>query len=193
MSDETNTAVETEAADEVSYTADFPGVGPLTLVSTKPRKKKNSEETVSYFVPQFPTATDAWRFLTKVIDDQKLLAALVTEIIKPAASEATCLARKVDPETGEPSLAMDEYADAFIDQFNPASRRKSGEGLKEINARLLALQPALMAAAQDMMAKPGDETAKNRMSQIVLEITELSAKAEARRRAPKAKAPKAAK
>lgn len=192
---DTDNTTDTNAAnhEEVTLEVSFPGYNkPVTLVSTKPRKKKNSDEHVINYVPKFEPS-EVVDFLKSVVDLEKLANTIIAEIIKPAATEATSAARKVDAETGEPLFDEDAYVTTFTDQFNPASRRSSGESKKDLLLRLGALAPALHELVGKTAANPTDQTLKNQMAHIMLEIQEINNKIEAKSRTAGTRKKKAAK
>ena len=180
MSEETNT-VETPVTEETP-TFHFATWG-IDLVSSKPRKKKGSEEETSYFYPNLK-GQEVIDFLTKVIDIDKLAAALLREVIKPASAEASQAFIKIDATTGEPVYLEAEYIKAFEDQFNPTSRRAGGESKKDLQTRVADLTPELLSVVTKVQADPNDLASRNRMAQIILEMQELNNKIEAKSRGP---------
>lgn len=187
MSDKTNNPA-AETNDDIVRIPDYQfGTQRITLVSTKPRSKKNSAEKVSYFYPELTSWSDVSTFLLGTIDREKVAAAIMRELIKPAFSEATAAAREVNPETGELELNGEKLLSVFEDQFNPASRRASGESKKELQERIANLTPELMQLITRQQEDPSDEANKNRLAQLLLEINELNQKIEAKTRKPAAK------
>jgi hypothetical protein len=183
---------ETEVTETPTISITFEGM-PVVLEATKPRKKKGSDEETSYFFPKLEGA-GVLAFLTKAVGVDKLAAALIRELVKPAASEATNVAKKVDPETGELTFSEADYINAFKDQFNPTSRRSSGENKKDLQLRVQALTPELLEVVSKVTSNPADTDSRNRMQRIMLEIQELNGKIEAKSRGPQApRKPKKAK
>lgn len=186
MSDET-TNVETPEAEQPPITINFAGYPkPLVLVPSKPRKKKNSEDFVNNYLPKLE-GKEIFEFLQTVIPAEKLVLALFNELIKPAAGEATQKALVDNPATGEPTFDEDAYASVFIEQFNPASRRYSGPTKKDLEDRIRQLGQELLEATVALQNDPADGAARNRLHNVVVEMSEVNTKLEAKRRGPQAK------
>lgn len=193
-----DTTVETQPDNDAPVTTEMTFTGwpqPLTLEATKPRKKKNSAEMSSSWLPKLDPA-EIIKFLSTVVPAEKLARALFTEIIRPAAVEATAAGFKVDPASGELQCDDEAYTKAFLEQFEPASRRSSsGPNLKELNEQYVALAQELTQLLVDNEKNPGDSTIKARMHRVMVEMQEIQVKKDAKTRAPKgtrkAKAPAA--
>lgn len=189
MSEDTTKTAETveltdETVEATPVTIQFPGYSaPLTLVPSKPRKKKGSEEFVINYLPKLE-GDEIWNFLRAVVPLEKLTVALFNELIKPAAGEATQKGIVVDPSTGEPGFDQDAYAAEFIDQFNPSSRRSSGPSKKDLEDRVRQLGQELLECTVALEKNPADSDARNRVHHVVVEMSEVNGKLEAKRRGP---------
>lgn len=178
------TVDETAETDVQPITIEFEGYNkPLTLVPTKPRKKKGSEDYFSNFIPKLE-GDEIWDFLKQVVPAEKLYLAVFNELIKPAAGEATQKLLSTDPNTGEPAYDQDAYAAEFIDQFNPSSRRSSGPSKKDLEDRVRQLGQELLECTVALEKNPADSDARNRLHHVVVEMSEVNGKLEAKRRGP---------
>ncbi len=175
---------ETAETDVQPIIIEFEGYNkPLTLVPTKPRKKKGSEDYFSNFIPKLE-GDEIWDFLKQVVPAEKLYLAVFNELIKPAAGEATQKLLSTDPNTGEPAYDQDAYAAEFIDQFNPSSRRSSGPSKKDLEDRVRQLGQELLECTVALEKNPADSDARNRLHHVVVEMSEVNGKLEAKRRGP---------
>lgn len=103
------------------------------------RKNKKSE-VVEHLIPLLAEGESAIDLLVAAVggNAEKIRTAVIRDIIRPAAVEATAAA--VTPEGLDPT----KYAAAFAAYFEPASRRAGGPTLAELKERIAELSPRFM-------------------------------------------------
>ena len=168
MSDETQTQVFT-----------FNG-NPTNFAQSAPRKKKGSEETTWYLFPHLESPAAVQEFVTKNIDPEKFWPAVYRELIKPAAADAFPPAY-VAGDDGQPEFDSAKFTELFLEQFEPASRRSSGPSTKDLKDRMSAIAIEVSAAFAEYEAEKSEEN-HMKLNRLVLEMTELTQKIQAKSR-----------
>jgi len=154
---------------------------PTVFAQSPPRKKKGSEEQSWFMYPHLETPDAVAEFVNGNIPTDKFWSTIFREVIKPAAADVYGDCIEADDE-GNPRFNSAKFTELFLEQFEPASRRSTGPSSSELKDRLAAITSELAVAFAESSADPADEGKKMRLNKLVLEMTELSNKLEAKKR-----------
>jgi len=154
---------------------------PIVYASSTPRKKKGSEESTWYMYPFFERPAEVQTFVTANIDSEKFWSAVYRELIKPAAADAYNECIEPDSDTGEVVFNSAKFTQLFLEQFEPSSRRSSGPSSKDLKDRLAGISTELAAAFAAYESEKTEET-HMRLQRLVMEMSELTGKLQAKQR-----------
>ena len=154
---------------------------PTVFAQSPPRKKKGSEEQSWFMYPHLETPDAVEGFVNGNIPSEKFWSTVFREVIKPASADVYNDCVEQDEE-GNPRFNSAKFTTLFLEQFEPASRRSTGPTSGELKDRLASITSELAVAFAESSADPDDEGKKMHLSKLVLEMTEVSNKLEAKKR-----------
>jgi hypothetical protein len=192
--------------------------GKFFPLKQKVRKVRNSDKQYTRLIIDIPLDIVVPTLSGKLneANTRVLEAAIMREIIIPACDEATAAAFKTD-ESGEEVFDGAEWVDTFWSSMLPGDRRRGGGvTIKDLRNRLQEVSAQLAVAVNELRQHEADfntaaeaatnanrvsphrrqfvpEEKENRCGQLLMEVTDLSSKIEAKSRVTTGGRPKGAK
>ena len=165
------------------------------IVETRAKRNGNGAKSTSY-IPKLAPGEIVSFLISLWGSPEKVAAVLIRDIIKPMGHEASSDA--YNAETQEFSERL--YGESLVQYGEPASRRKGGLTVRDIQTRLAEIAPEFTVLVGEFTANGGHFTSDentNRFQQLMLEQQQLTAALAAKnegageRKAKKAKKAKA--
>ena len=192
--------------------------GKFFPLKQKTRKVRNSDKQYTRLILDLPLEVVIPTLSGKLneANNRVLEAAIVRDIIIPACDEATAEAFKVDAD-GEEVFDGAKWVDTFWSSMLPGDRRRGGGvTIKDLRNRLQEVSAQLAVAVNELRQHEQEfntaaesatnagkvsphrrqfvpEESENRCAQLLMEVTELSGKIEAKSRVTTGGRPKGSK
>lgn len=119
------------------------------------RKARSSDAVITSYIPTFEDGESIVEWLVKLFGGsaEKVKAAIIRDIIKPAAIEATSAAMTTDA-AGNVEFSPLKYVEALAAWGEPASRRAGGPSLADLRERLAQISPRFLQLIGLMRENP---------------------------------------